>query len=143
VWREAGKAVAAFSEGVLTALDAGGFPVSVRQLSLPYDRTTGRMPVQVPDVLGVVEGPANLLCHTHDDQLWNQKMAQLKGRLEREGDGWVFVTTAYAPPSMVAMIRGVHRSADAYLAKRGLPRPKVAFDVIERLWQRAAAIEKP
>jgi hypothetical protein len=44
---------------------------------------------------------------------------------------------------MIGMIRRVYRGANGYLAKRNLPRPKVAFDVIERLWQRARTIEKP
>ncbi len=143
MWREAAKAIAGFSEGVLTSFDARGLPFSVRQLALRYDRETGRMPVTVPDALGAVPGQANVLCHVHDDALWNMRAIQLKGRLEREGDGWVFVTTAFTSPSMIATIRGVHRSATAYLAKRGLPRPEVRFDVIARLWDEAKAVRDP
>jgi hypothetical protein len=135
--------LARFDEGVVTGLDDRGFPVSVRLLALPYDAETGRLALSVPDALGVTEGPANLLCHFHDDALWSIRAIQLKGRLVHDGAGWTFETTAFAPPSMIGMIRRVYRGANGYLAKRNLPRPKVAFDVIERLWQRARTIEKP
>lgn len=143
MWAKAAKAVAGFSEGVITALDAQGMPISVRQLSLPYDAASGRMPITISDALDAAPGHACLLCHFHDDALWNMRAIQLKGRIEREGSGWVFVTTAFTPPSAIAMIRGLYRSANQYLAKRGLPRPVVAFDAIERLWQQAKTIERP
>jgi hypothetical protein len=143
MWAKAAKAVAGFSEGVISALDGKGMPISVRQLSLRYDAASGRMPVTIPDALDAAPGPASLVCHFHDDAMWNMRAIQLKGRVERDGEGWVFVTTAFTPPSMIAMIRGIHRSANQYLQKRGLPRPKVAFDAIERLWQQAKTIERP
>lgn len=142
MWAKAAKAVAGFSEGVVTAFDSKGMPISVRQLTLPYDATSGRMLVTVPDALDAVPGPASLVCHFHDDAMWNMRAIQLKGRVERDGDRWVFVTTSFTPPSMIAMIRGIHRSANQYLAKRNLPRPVVAFDAIERLWQQARTIER-
>lgn len=143
MWANAATQVAKFSEGVLTAVDANGYPVSVRQLALPYDATDGSMPVTLPDALGAVEGPANLLCHFHDDKLWDMRAIQLKGRLERRGDTWVFVTTSFTPPSMLQMIRGVQRSTQSYLDKRGLAKPQVAFDVINKLWERAKQIQHP
>jgi hypothetical protein len=143
MWAKAAKAVAGFSEGVVTAFDKDGMPISVRQRSLPYDAASGRMPVVLPDALDAVAGPACLVCHFHDDAMWNMRAIQLKGRLGRDGDRWVFVTTSFTPPSMIAMIRGIHRSANRYLDKRDLPRPKVAFDVIDRLWEQAKTIERP
>jgi len=143
MWANAAKHVATFSEGVITAIDAQGYPVSVRQLSLPYDAASGSMPVTLPDALAAVEGPASLLCHFHDDKLWNIRTIQLKGRLERRNATWVFVTTAFTPPSMLAMMRGVHRSTRRYLDKRGLAKPKVAFDVVNKLWERAKQIDNP
>ncbi len=141
MWAKAAKAVAGFSEGVVTAFDSHGMPISVRQLSLPYDATSGRMAVTIPDALDATAGPASLVCHFHDDAMWNMRAIQLKGRIERDGASWVFVTTSFTPPSMIAMIRGIHRSANQYLAKRNLPRPKVAFDVIDRLWEQVKKIE--
>lgn len=42
MWTGAARALAAFSEsgGVVTAADPYGYPVSVRQASLPFDATT-------------------------------------------------------------------------------------------------------
>jgi hypothetical protein len=34
-------------------------------------------------------------------------------------------------------------NAFAWMAKRGLPMPRVAYEVIEKLWERAKRIENP
>lgn len=143
MWAKAAKAVAGFPEGVITTFDGQGMPISVRQLALPYDASSGRMSITIPDALHAVPGAACLLCHFHDDAMWNMRAIQLKGRVEREDNSWLFITTAFTPPSMIAMIRGIHRSANQYLAKRNLPRPVVAFDAIDRLWQQAKTITHP
>jgi hypothetical protein len=142
MWARAAKEVAKFSEGVLTALDARGYPLSVRQTDLAYDAATGTLPVKLPDSLGAIEGPANLLCHYHNEKLWDMRMAAIKGRLERRDGGWLFVSSAFNPPSMLAQLRGIPRAADAYLEKRGLPRPEVNFAAIAQLWERAAKLQQ-
>ena len=53
----------------------------------------------MPETLGAVAGPANLLCHYHDEKLWNLNAIQIRGRLEKRGGDWVFVTTKFTPPS--------------------------------------------
>lgn len=143
MWAEAGKAIAKFSEGVVTALDTRGYPVSVRLLSLPYDASNGELPVSFPDALDVALGPANLLCHSHDDKLWNMKMISVKGRVERRDGRWVFATTAYQPESQLAMIKRIRKSAQAYLDKRGLPAPVVDFAAVTKLWARAKLVKDP
>jgi hypothetical protein len=143
MWAEAAREIGKFSGGVLTALDARGFPLSVRQNSLAYDAATGTLPVKLPESLGAMEGPANLLCHSHNEQLWDMRMASIKGRLERRDGGWLFVTTAFKPASTLDQIRSFRRSADAYLDKRGLPRPVVNFAAIAELWVRVAKLQKP
>jgi hypothetical protein len=143
MWAEAAKWVAKFSEGVLNAVDGGGYPISVRQTALPYDANTGTMAVVLPEALGAVAGPASLLCHFHDEKLWGLRAILLKGRLERREGAWMFVTTSFTPPSMWKMIKGVRESTKQYLAKRGLPMPRVDYEVIEKLWQRAKRIENP
>jgi hypothetical protein len=140
VWGEAAKWVGKFAEGVVTAVDVRGYPVSVRQTSLPYDAASGVMAVVMPDALQAQPGPASLLVHTHDDLLWNQQAAQLRGRLERGDAGWRFVTTSFEPPSIWKQLRGIGRSATSYLARRGLPRPPVDYAAIERLWERASRL---
>ncbi len=143
MWAEAAKHVRKFTEGVVNAVDAAGYPLSVRQTSLPYDAATGAMPVTLPDALGAVEGPASLLCHFHDEKLWSLRAILLKGRLERRDGAWVFQTTAFTPPSAWKMMRGVSRSATEYLAKRNLPRPSVNWESIAALWRDAKQIENP
>jgi hypothetical protein len=124
-----------FSEGVLNAVDAEGRPYSVRQTTLAWDAASASMPVKIADILGPKAGPASLLCHFHDENLWNMRAALVKGKLERRGDGWVFVGTSFDPPSMLKLMSGIKKSTKKYLEKRGLDWPKVNFDSIAELWK--------
>jgi hypothetical protein len=124
-----------FKEGVVNGVDADGRPFSVRQTTLAWDAASGSMPVKVPDVLGPVAGPASLLCHAHDENLWNMRAILVKGKLERRGDGWAFVGTKFDPPSPIALIMAARKSAKNYLEKRGLEWPKVNFDSVAELWK--------
>lgn len=135
--------MAKFSEGVLTAVDGDGYPVSVRQLALPYDAASGSMPVVLPEGLEAVPGSASLLCHFHDEKLWNLRAILLKGRIERRERAWTFVTTEFTPPSTWSMMKNVRRSTKRYLDKRGLPAPVVNYAVIEEMWKRARKIRDP
>ncbi len=142
MWAEAAKALAAFPTGVLNAIDAEGSPVSVRQASLAYDAQSGRMPVTIPAALDVREGPASVLCHYHDEKLWNQKVVLVRGRVERTGERWTFVTTSFTPPSMWQMLKGTRRATRSYLEKRGLEMPRVDFDVVSEMWKRVKDVTK-
>lgn len=143
MWASAAKWIAKFDEGVVNAVDAEGYPLSVRQTSLPYDAATGRLRVVIPESLGAQEGRASLLCHSHDEKLWDLRSILLHGRLERENGARVFVTTSFTPPSVLQMLKNVRKAATKYLADRGLPTPKVNYDAVARLWEKAARIENP
>lgn len=143
MWAEAAKAIAKFKEGVITALDTSGYPVSIRLLALSYDAASGELPVSFPDALGVAPGPANLLCHVHDHKLWNMVMTSVKGRVEPRACGWVFITTGYEPQSTLQTIRRMRASSQAYLEKRGLPTPVVDFAAVKRLRARAKLVQNP
>lgn len=141
MWTDAAKALAAFPEVVVTAVGPDGYPVSVRQNSLRYDAVTGEMLVAWPEEVAVAEGPANLLCHSHDENLWNIKALQIKGHLERRGDDWVFIGSAFTPPSsMVVTLWRAARSNRAaghrYLQRRGLERPQVNWPAITEMHRR-------
>ncbi|MGP4057221.1 hypothetical protein ACTWP6_20760 [Mycobacterium sp. 4D054] len=141
MWTDAAKRLSRFPEAVLTALDAQGYPVSVRVSTGAYDAATGELPATLPPELNAVEGPANLVCHFHDDKLWKLESAQVKGRLERRGDGWVFVSRTFTTQSashMLSFLRSIHRSARTYLDKRGLPRPAVNWASVKEIRRRAA-----
>lgn len=141
MWSDAANRLSRFPEAVLTALDADGYPISVRVDTRRYDAATGELPAVLPAQLAAVEGPANLLCHYHDDALWNLDSTQVKGRLERRGDRWVFVSTVFTPRSrlqLVSFLRSTHSTAQKYLDSRGLPRPAVNWTAVKEIQRRAA-----
>jgi hypothetical protein len=123
----------------VTVCDPLGYPVSVRQTSPRYDADTGQLRVVLPDMLEAIEGPATVLCHIHDDKLWNLNAIQIKGRLERHSAEWVFVTTAFTPPSkwqpinLFLLAKRGRAAANSYLKKRGLARPVVDWQAIHEL----------
>lgn len=136
------KELATFTEGVVTAVDPEGYPVSVRQSRLRYHISTGEMHVTWPDGVAVAEGPANLLCHSHDEKLWSLRALQIKGRLERRDDGWVFVGSAFTPPPGVVVMfwraaRSNRAAGHRYLKKRGLRPPQVNWAAIKEIHRRA------
>jgi hypothetical protein len=141
VWDDAAKRLSRFPEAVLTALDVNGYPVSVRVGTRHYDAVTGELPAVVPPQLAVVEGPANLLCHYHDAKLWRLDSTQIRGRLQRRGDRWVFVSKAFTPRSrvqLVSFLRSARTSAQKYLDTRGLLRPAVNWAAVKEIQRRAA-----
>ena len=144
MWAEAAKALGTFAEAVVTAIDPDGYPVSVRQAAPRYDADTGQMLVAWPEDVAVTEGAANVLCHYHDDKLWNIRAMQIKGRLERRGNDWIFVSTAFTPPSgmLLALWRAAKSNRAAglrYLNKRGLGRPAVNWAALKEVRRRAQA----
>jgi hypothetical protein len=133
MWGEIVKRLPRFSGAVLTGLDAGGDAVSVR-CQPTLDQQARVLRVLVPDGLGIVPGPAGLLCHRHDEQLWSLKSFLIRGSLERTGHDWVFRprqlvrgmdTTAL---SNLRLLRAGRRTAKRYLATRGLRRPRIPWE---------------
>jgi hypothetical protein len=134
VWAEAAKWLNKFNEAVLTVLDSDGYPASVRVDPRAYDPVTGELVAALPDEVRAAEGPAGLMCHYHDEKMWNIKAIQIKGRAENRDGTWVFVTTAFNAPSKVmflSFIMGARRAAQKYLDKRGLDRPVVNWAAIK------------
>jgi hypothetical protein len=140
VWAEAAKWLNKFPDAVLTTTDADGYPVSVRVPTNAYDDATGLLPVSPPDLVDSAESPANLLCHSHDEKLWNLQMITVKGTFEKRDGAWFFRSESFKPPSKLAIldfVRNARRSAQRYLDKRGLPRPEVNWDAIKDIQRRA------
>jgi hypothetical protein len=139
---EAAKWLKKFDEAVLTVLDSDGYPASIRVDTHTYDGATGRLPASLPEVLRAVEGPANLLCHYHDDKMWKLKAIQVKGRLEQRDGEWDFVTTSFKPPSkfeLFVFLKGTRTAARKYLDKRGLARPEVNWAAVNEIKRRVKA----
>ncbi|KGI69427.1 hypothetical protein MJO55_20595 [Mycolicibacterium rufum] len=146
MWAEAAKRLSRFPEAVLTALDADGYPTSVRVPTRHYDAGSGELYVKMPDRSRVAESPANLLCHSHDEKLWRLDSTHVRGRLERRDDEWVFVSESFMPPSrlqIVAFLRGTGTSAQKYLDRRGLARPTVNWAAVKEVRQRAKRQRTP
>jgi hypothetical protein len=141
VWDEAARWLNKFPEAVLTATDRDGYPVSYRVSTSTYNKASGHLPVSPPPgPVDVVDGPASLLCHSHDEKLWNLKMIMVTGTFESRDDGWLFRTESFKPPSKLAVldfVRSLRRSAQKYLDKRGLERPQVNWSAIDQIKRRA------
>jgi hypothetical protein len=109
MWREIEKHLPEFPSAVITGVDPAGFPVSAR-CRPQVDAAERVLRVQLPPGTGLQPGPAGLLCHTHDERLWNLKSFLVRGVLERDALGW-----------------RLRRNAQRYLEQRGWPRPRVPW----------------
>lgn len=127
-------ALARFPDAVLSGWDGSGWPVSVRCRVrydpvgpvLRGDRAAG------PDL---VDGPACLLLHGHDERLSRLRSLLVCGDVAREGAGWVLTPTRvveglgmHGPLGDLRGFLAARRRAARYLAARGLARPRVPWD---------------
>ena len=134
MWAEIEKNLATFETGVLNARDAVGYPYSVRCRPWP-DHQAGV--VRLGPVAGqeIQPGPAGLLCHSHNEELWDLKVFLVRGTVERTEDGLIFrperAVTGTGLRAVVRMLVGARKAAAAYLKKRGLERPQIPWDEIE------------
>ena len=138
MWAEIEKYLPGFESAVLNARDAEGYSYSVR-CHPEQDRPAEVLRIDLEDT-NVRPGPASLLCHSHDEEVWNQKIFLLRGRLEEAGGGHVFRPEKFVPSigtegpiGMVRMLLGVRKASAAYLKKRGLARPRIPWGEIEAL----------
>jgi hypothetical protein len=139
-WNEMVGHLSDFESVVLTGVDAEGYPYSVRNRPRidPFERV---LLVRLPAGTPVQPGPASLLCHRHDENLWNLKSFLVRGTLARGEDGeWTFRPERFVPGAgiggpmaMVRFVAGARKTAGRYLEKRGLPRPRIPWDDINAI----------
>lgn len=148
MWDEVAREIEQFPTAVLATVDEAGYPVSVR-CTARFDATRESIEVGVPPGLEVAPGPADLLWHRHDLKLWNLRELVVQGDLARGADGWTLRPTRHlqgqGAGGRVGQLRGISRlrtSAATYLVKRGLPRPRVDWDSINRLRDEAKEMER-
>lgn len=139
MWTEIEKYLPLFESAVLNTSDGEGYPYNVR-CRPELDRPAGSLRIDLARGTNVQAGPASLLFHSHDEELWNQKIFLLRGRLEETGDGHVFRPEKFIPSmgiggplGMVHMVLGVRKAAAAYLKRRNLERPRIPWAEIEAL----------
>jgi hypothetical protein len=139
MWKQIERYLPEFPTAVLSGLDLAGYPYSVRcRPSLDPARQT--LWVQVPDGAALQPGPACLLCHTHDNRLWNLKSFVVRGSLSAEDSGWALYPLEFIPGmgiggwrSYVKFVWHGRAAARAYFVRRGLPYPAVRWDELMAL----------
>jgi hypothetical protein len=135
----AAAALNGFSSAVLGTSDEDGSP---RLLRVGLGAGVGAtVTVDVPGDADVRPGPATLLAHSHDEQLWNLRSAVLVGELSGGSGGtWTFepsrTIAGGGNQNPVALVRGLveaRRTTARYLARRELPRPRIAWAEFDAL----------
>ena len=147
MWDETSRHLAGFGSAVLNGTDAEGYPYSVRCRPTPTPSSRVLRLDLGPAGADLGPGPASLLCHEHDEGLWNQKAFVVRGRLDRDAEGgWAFVPERFVPGvgvggarGMARFLIGARRSAGAYLRRRGLARPRVPWEELGATKERADA----
>ena len=139
MWNDIVTQLAKFPTAVLTAVDPDGYPFSIRCTpQIDRERQVLRIPYNGETCLK--PGPAGLLCHFHNDQLWDLKSFQVLGQLEQAEGSWVFHPERFIPGNgllgpldQMKSLFKARADAKKYLQKRGLPRPKVHWDEINQV----------
>ncbi|WKU04668.1 pyridoxamine 5'-phosphate oxidase family protein [Micromonospora sp. HUAS LYJ1] len=127
------EVLATYPSVVLATLDAGGAPLLVRTTA-----TAGvdGYRVVVPDGLAPVEGPASLLVHQHDAQLWNLHNANVRGELVRDAGAWTLRPRRLIEPAArhqprrtdsLRTVRSTRAATRRYLRRRGWKRPTIPW----------------
>ena len=137
MWAEVTKHLYQFESAVLSGLDEAGYPFSVRCRPYPHASGAEVLTVWLPPDTPLRPGPASLLCHSHDENLWNLKSFLVRGVLVRDAGGWTFQPGQFIPrvgigglPAMIRFLARSRRNAGRYLKKRGLERPRIPWDEI-------------
>lgn len=137
MWAEITKYLYQFESAVLSGLDEAGYPFSVR--CRPYPDASGAevLRVWLPPHTPLRPGPASLLCHSHDENLWNLKSFLVRGVLLKGDGGWSFAPGHFIPgagigglPATIRFFTGSRRRASRYLKKRRLARPRIPWEEI-------------
>jgi hypothetical protein len=150
MWAEIQRHLRGFSSPVLTGLDGDGYPFSIRCAPEP-DETQQVLRVSLPDWTRIREGPASLLCHSHNQLLWDLRSFMVRGTLEATGgDTWLFRPSRFVPGVGIGGLAGMVRFALAkrgaarrYLHRRGLTRPRIDWAQLKALQARARQQSSP
>ncbi len=134
------EALAQAPSAVLGAPDESGRPVLFRVQADP-DQTAGGYRVEVPDGLAVLDGPASLLMHRHDEQVAGQDNALVRGRLVTDDAGQrlfrperlVQPMRMRTPLDLIRLIRVNKRATRVYRSRRGLEREPVQWRQFRQL----------
>ncbi|WP_116451336.1 pyridoxamine 5'-phosphate oxidase family protein [Blastococcus litoris] len=136
----AGRALAqlaGYPSAVLATRTDDGMP-SLRRVHVTGPGAAGRLRLDVPPDEQLREGPASLLAHGHDEQLWSLRSVVVTGELI-PADVWTFRPERIvgagdaSPVGMLRELGRLRRTAKGYLEKRSLPRPSIAWSSVRAL----------
>lgn len=140
MWNEIVINLSSYSSATLTLVDAAGYPFSIRCTPKP-DPSQKRLTIEPLEGLPIWQGPASLMCHSHDEFLWELKSFLVRGNLEIEGAVWGFYPSKYVksgasssrPIDQIKGLMNARATAKKYLEKRGIPRPKIPWNDLKLL----------
>lgn len=137
------RELGSFTSGVLARLDDDGRPTLERVVPVAADGG-----LLVPGV-GAKPGPASLLFHRHDEELAGMRSFVVLGELTQSDDGEFGGASdrglVFRPERVVEgvrtaglltpfrFVRGLRARAQAYLDRRGLERPTVAWEELDAI----------
>jgi hypothetical protein len=127
------SALQPYPDAVLTGFDAQGYPFSQR-CKPQIDSALQALRIAPFGEATLTPGPASLLCHSYNQEVWNLSSVQVLGQLERAETGWIFrperllAGMGSSPTDQIKMLSEGRAAAKKYLEKRSLPRPKVAWN---------------
>lgn len=128
-----GEVISSYPSVVLSALDEAGGPTLTRTTVVAEgDAWRVRVPGDVP----VSAGPASLLVHRHDAQLWSLHNANVTGRLTADDRGWLLRPERLIEPGgrhraspldPIRTVRDCRATTKRYLERRRLARPRIPW----------------
>ncbi len=140
MWGDLVRSLGRYPTVVLTVLDGAGYPFSIRCVPRP-DAVRQVLVIDVPDYVDAQPGPAGLLGHAHDDNLWNMTNVVAYGELQRDDDGWLFrarrLVEGAAPRNRLRTQLRPRVSAERYVEKRGIEWPEVPWDRLHTIYEEA------
>ena len=150
MWAEIRRHLRGFATPVLTGLDGDGYPFSIRCIP-ELDEAHGVLRVYLPGWTRIRKGPASLLCHGHNELLWDLRSFMVRGTLEPAGgDNWLFRPTRFVPGIGISGLSGMarfalakRRTAGRYLQRQGLARPRIDWAQLKTLQARARQPSPP
>ncbi|WP_433384279.1 pyridoxamine 5'-phosphate oxidase family protein [Actinoplanes sp. CA-142083] len=128
-----GAVLPAYASVVLSARDEAGGPTLTRT-TVVAEGDAWR--VAVPEDVEVAAGPASLLVHRHDDQLWSLHNANVVGTLMADDKGWLLRPARLIEPGgrhrasladPIRTVRDCRATTKRYLERRNLARPKIPW----------------
>ncbi len=131
------RQLAGFPSAVLGTTTPDGAPLLVR---IRVTGATGdALALHVRDDDDVRPGPASLLAHSHDEQLWSLRSVGVLGELVA-GPTWTFRperligdSGAATPLAIVRQLRRLRRTAQGYLDRRSLARPQIPWGNLAKI----------